>query len=129
MCEAMRWYGFNGNREKGHSVLLLAPWLKCSRVLLAICTRLPKCFPDKQETSIILFSGLSSNCSQEQEKVGVWRAMGRDPKFNKDDNIQYLLFQESLPKNDYRSGVHVAGEWVITSLKTSVQMCWFLNKN
>lgn len=51
--------------------------------------------------------------------------MGRDPKINKDKNAQYLLFQESLLKNDYRSDVRVAGEWIITSLKISVETCWF----
>lgn len=92
---------------------------------LAICTRLPRCFPDEQDTSIISVGGLSSDCSQEEEKVGVWRAMARDPKINKDKNTQYLLFQESLLKNDYRTDVHVAGAWVITSLKTSVETRWF----
>ena len=48
-----------------------------------------------------------------------------DPKIKKDENTQYLLFQESLLKNDYRSDVHVAGKWVITSLKTSIETCWF----
>lgn len=87
---------------------------------LAICTMLPKHFPDKQGNPIILLGGLPSVCSQEEEKIDIGKEMGRDPKINRDTNTWYLIFQERLLKNDYRSDIHVAGEWVIASLNLLV---------
>lgn len=52
---------------------------------LVICTTLPKHFPDKQDTLIILLSGLPSVCSQE-EKIDIGKEMGRDPRINRDTN-------------------------------------------
>lgn len=86
---------------------------KCKRDHLAVCTGLPKCFPDKGDTPSALCGGLSSPAP----KCGVWRAVGRGPKSNKDKNTEYLLFQESLLKAHYRLDVCVTGEWVVTSLK------------
>lgn len=54
-----------------------------------------------------LSSCLFSDGSQAVEKVGVWWARGRDPKINNDKYAEYLLFQESLLKNNYRSDVQV----------------------
>lgn len=53
---------------------------------LAICTTLPKHFPDKQDTPVILLGGLTSEHSQEEEKIDIGEEMGRDPKINKDTN-------------------------------------------
>lgn len=106
------------NGEKWHSVLV--PWFKCNRVHLAICTTLPKRFPDKQDTPILLLGGLPSDRAQEEEKADIWMAMGSDPKINKDSNTWYLIFQENPLKNNYRSDVHVADKWVIASLNLLV---------